>query len=50
MKISLIITSYNRREMLTKSLLATIGQSLLPDEIIISDDGSCEDLLRIAQE
>jgi hypothetical protein len=43
-KMSLIIPVYNRSELLIKSLVSLAGQSLLPDELIITDDGSDEDI------
>lgn len=43
-KTSLIITVYNRVHLLRKSLISLKKQSTLPEEIIISDDGSTEDI------
>ena len=40
MKTSLIIATYNWPKALELVLLSLIGQSTLPDEIIIADDGS----------
>jgi len=40
LKISLIITTYNWKEALEVALLSSFGQTLLPDEIIVADDGS----------
>ena len=40
MNISLIITTYNWKEALEVALLSAFGQTLLPDEIIVADDGS----------
>lgn len=40
MKISVIITTYNRPDALKKVLDGLLHQTLLPDEIIIADDGS----------
>lgn len=37
---SLIITTYNRPDALELVLLSIINQSVLPDEVIIADDGS----------
>lgn len=45
-KVSLIITVFNRKHLLRKALLSLRQQSELPDEIIISDDGSEEDILK----
>ena len=44
MSISLIIPVYNRLHLLEKCLVSVIKQVLPPDEIIISDDGSTEDI------
>ncbi|MBP6386680.1 MAG: glycosyltransferase [Pseudarcicella sp.] len=41
-KISLLITTYNRPEALNLVLMSALAQSLLPHEIIIADDGSTE--------
>ena len=40
MNISLIITTYNWKEALEVALLSAFDQTLLPDEIIVADDGS----------
>lgn len=40
MKVSLIITTYNRPKALTLVMQSAIRQTRLPDEIIIADDGS----------
>ncbi|GAO41699.1 glycosyltransferase family 2 protein [Flavihumibacter petaseus] len=40
MKSSLIISTYNRPDALEVSLLSAIDQTVLPDEIIVADDGS----------
>lgn len=45
MKISIIITVFNRLAYLEKCLSSIFNQSLKPDEIIICDDGSSEDIL-----
>lgn len=45
MKLSLIITTFNRPQLLQKCLLSLSKQSLKPYELIISDDGSSEDIL-----
>jgi len=44
-RISVIITVYNRANLLRKCLISLLHQSVQPDEIIISDDGSSEDIL-----
>jgi glycosyltransferase involved in cell wall biosynthesis len=43
-KISVIITVYNRVNLLRKALISLNNQSVAPDELIISDDGSDEDI------
>lgn len=43
MTTSLIIATYNWPEALELSLLSALNQSLLPDEIIVADDGSTEE-------
>ena len=43
MKISLIISTYNRPDALKLCLLSAMRQSYRPDEIIIGDDGSTEE-------
>lgn len=42
-KVTMIITTYNRKDALELVLLSALQQSLLPDEIIVADDGSRED-------
>jgi glycosyltransferase involved in cell wall biosynthesis len=42
-KISLIITTYNRKEALELTLTSVLAQTIPPDEIIIADDGSQND-------
>lgn len=42
MKISLIISTYNRPDALRLCMLSAFAQKVLPDEIIIGDDGSDE--------
>jgi len=43
MTCSLVITTYNWKKALELVLLSVLKQSLLPDEIIIADDGSTND-------
>lgn len=43
MTTSLIIATYNWPEALELTLLSALNQSLLPDEIIVADDGSTEE-------
>lgn len=42
MRISLIVTTYNRKEALAMVLQSTLRQTRLPDEIIVADDGSSD--------
>ena len=44
-KTSLIITVFNRSHLIRKSLLSLRNQSVKPDELILSDDGSEEDIV-----
>lgn len=44
LKVSIIITVFNRAHFLKKALLSLKNQSLAAEEIIISDDGSQEDV------
>ena len=44
-KTSLIITVFNRSTSLRKALLSLNNQSIKPDELILSDDGSEEDIV-----
>ena len=43
MKISVIVTTYNRPDALKRVLDGLLCQTRLPDEIIIADDGSNEE-------
>lgn len=47
--VSLIITTYNRPDALTHVLQSAMQQSHLPDEIIVTDDGSTEDTAHVVQ-
>ncbi|MGI8555206.1 MAG: glycosyltransferase family 2 protein [Pyrinomonadaceae bacterium] len=40
LRVSLIITTYNREDALEATLQSALAQTALPDEIIIADDGS----------
>jgi glycosyltransferase involved in cell wall biosynthesis len=42
MRVSLIITTYNWREALAVVIASAFGQTRLPDEIIVADDGSSD--------
>ncbi len=44
---SLIITTYNRPDALELSLSSVLHQSVLPDEIIIADDGSTDETAQL---
>ncbi len=44
-KTSVIITVYNRSHLLRKALLSLKNQSVKPDELVLSDDGSEEDVV-----
>ena len=50
MKKALIISTYNRPKALALCLESVKGQSMLPDEVIIADDGSKEDTARLIEE
>ena len=45
MRLSVIVSVYNRAHFLKDCLLSLTNQSELPDEIIITDDGSQEDII-----
>ena len=47
LKASVILIVYNRADLLNKSLLSLNAQSYLPEEVIVTDDGSDEDILAI---
>jgi glycosyltransferase involved in cell wall biosynthesis len=49
-RISLLITTYNRKDALELVLLSVKQQSLLPYEVIIADDGSTNDTAELIQE
>jgi len=50
MKLSVIITVYNRLHLLEKCLQSVLNQVLPPEEIILSDDGSSEDIVSFFKE
>ncbi len=50
MKISVVIATYNGEKYLAEQLESICTQSITPDEIIISDDGSTDATCRIAEE
>lgn len=45
MIVSLIITTYNRTNLLRNTLLSVLSQTYQPHELVISDDGSSEDIV-----
>ncbi|MBA3030690.1 MAG: glycosyltransferase [Desulfobacteraceae bacterium] len=45
MNVSLVIPTYNRTGLLRKCLLSVLSQSIQPAELVLSDDGSSEDIL-----
>ncbi len=47
---SVIIPVYNHSHLLRKTLLALSYQSYQPDELVVSDDGSSEDILSLLRE
>lgn len=50
-KISVVIPSYNRRDLLRRALLSVYGQTLLPAEVWVIDDGSTDGTdLMVSQE
>lgn len=50
MKISAIVPTYNRPQALKLCLLSLARQSVLPDEVLIADDGSGPETHRMAEE
>jgi GT2 family glycosyltransferase len=46
-KVSVILIVYNGTDLLKKCLLSLNSQSYLPDEVIVTDDGSEEDILSV---
>lgn len=49
-KFSVIVIVYNKSELLKKCLISLNNQSLLPNEVIITDDGSEENILESLNE
>lgn len=45
-KISIVIVTYNREKLLRRGLLTIINQSVLPNEIIVIDDGSVDNTMK----
>ena len=50
MKISVVIPTYNRAEIVSRAIKSVQNQTLQPFEIIVIDDGSCDDTRRIIKE
>lgn len=50
MKVSLIVSTYNRPDALDVCLKSILVQVVLPDEILVADDGSNEETARIVEE
>ncbi len=50
MRISLLITTYNRKDALKLCVESAFRQTRLPDEIVVADDGSREDTAEIVHE
>ncbi len=47
MKLSVIVTTYNRPDALKKVLQGLYAQTRLPDEILVADDGSTDDTRQV---
>jgi glycosyltransferase involved in cell wall biosynthesis len=50
LKISLLISTYNRPDLLKKALTSAGAQTRPPDEVIVADDGSKEDMIVAIEE
>lgn len=50
MKISVAIATYNRAPMVREAVLAALAQTRIPDEIIVSDDASTDDTLKVVED
>ena len=50
MKISVVIPTYNRAEIVSRAIKSVQDQTLQPFEIIVIDDGSSDDTRRITKE
>lgn len=48
--IAVVIPLYNKEETIGRALSSVIGQTLLPGEVIVVDDGSTDDGLKIVRE
>lgn len=49
-KISVIIPTYNSSSYITRTLDSVLSQSVLPDEIVIVDDGSSDNTIEVIEE
>jgi glycosyltransferase involved in cell wall biosynthesis len=49
LKTSLVITTYNRKDALELVLLSVLNQSMLPNEVIVADDGSRDDTRQLVE-
>jgi glycosyltransferase involved in cell wall biosynthesis len=50
LKVSVVITTYNRPNYLYKVLKGFLEQTIIPDEIIVADDGSKEDTTKVIEQ
>lgn len=48
-KVSVCVTTYNRAAGLDCTLASLAAQTRLPDEVVVSDDGSSDETLKVAQ-
>lgn len=49
MKVSIIIATFNRSLQLSRGLITILKQEILPDEIVIIDDGSVDDTRKVCE-
>jgi len=49
MRISVLVTVHNRFNLLRSNLISLSHQSLIPDEVVISDDGSEQNIIELLQ-